>query len=73
MILLKNLFIFINDNFKRISLEMLKERETKNSLSVKDYALWDFMVTASIESMNYKDGEKDSICIKLNTVMFRDP
>jgi len=61
------------NKFHTISIEKLKKNDTEDSLSDKDYALWDFMVTASIESMTYKDGEKDSICIKLNTIMFRDP
>ena len=58
------------DKFQTISLKKLRENE--DNLTDKDYSMWDFMVTANIESMTYKNGEEDSICIRLNSIIFRD-
>lgn len=57
------------NKFQFISINKLKENE--ENLTDKEYALWDFMVTANIENMDYKNEKEDIICIRLNTVFFR--
>lgn len=61
------------DKFETISLKKLRENEEENPLSDKDYAIWDFMVSANIESMTYKNLPNDAICIRLNTLSFKSP
>lgn len=41
------------EQFKHITLEYFIKNE--DSLTDKEYAIWDFMVTTNIESMNYKN------------------
>lgn len=57
------------NEFQSISLKKLRENE--ENLTDKEYSLWDFMVTANIDIMTYKNNPKDIICIKLNSVIFR--
>lgn len=54
--------------FNHITFDYFLKNE--ENLTDKDYVIWDFMVTANIEYMTYKNDEKDSICIKLNSIMF---
>lgn len=61
------------DKFETISLKKLREKDEVNSLSDKDYAIWDFMVSANIESMIYKNLPNDAIGIRLNTISFKGP
>ncbi|KKN57638.1 hypothetical protein LCGC14_0560100 [marine sediment metagenome] len=46
-------------------------RNSVMPLTERDHDVWNFMKKASIESMTYKSNSK-AICIKLNSVTFRD-
>ena len=59
------------EEFKRASLGCFKKH--KDIITDKEETVWDFMATAQIESMTYKDGAKNTICIKLNSLFFRSP
>jgi len=39
----------------------------------KEADIWDFMATANIESMTYKDDPNDVVSIKLNSLFFKSP
>ena len=59
------------EEFKHISLDYFEKN--KNTITDKEEDIWDFMATANIESMVYKNLPKDAICIKLNSLFFRSP
>ena len=56
------------EDFKSASLKYFEKH--KDTITDKEADIWDFMATAKIESMMYKDGENDAICIKLNSIIF---
>jgi len=57
------------EDFKHASLKYFNKN--KDTISDKEADIWDFMATSKIESMTYKDGENDTIIIKLNSIMFK--
>jgi len=57
------------EEFKHITLDYFEKN--KNTITDKEEVIWDFMATANIESMDYKNLPDDAICIKLNYLFFR--
>lgn len=55
------------EEFKHITLDYFEKN--KNTITDKEEDIWDFMATANIESMAYKNLPKDAICIKLNYII----
>lgn len=57
------------EEFKHITLNYFEKN--KGTITDKEADIWDFMATANIESMAYKNLPKDVISIKLNSLFFR--